>query len=282
LRKLCERKGVGAVGESGGGIVVGFEEDAVDTGGDACAGERFDEFGLAAAGVALAAGELDGVGDVIDDGIAEFCEDGEGAHVHDEIVVAEAGATFGEDDFLVAGGGNFFGDVAHVPGREELGFFYVDDAAGFGGGDEEIGLAGEEGGDLEDVDDFGGWGGLGGVVNVGEDGEMEIGFYFGEDAEALGEARAAKGFDGGAIGFVVGGFEDVGDAGVGGDFRDALGHGAGVGFGFDDAGAGDEEEGIVAAEAERAERDFVVGGHSGNEDITGGARVLKRRNGKEI
>ena len=94
-------------------------------------------------------------------------------------------------------------------------------------------------------------------VNVGEDGEIEIGFDFGEDAEAFVEAGAAKGFDGGAVGFVVGGFEDVGDAGVGGDFRDALGHFAGVGFGFDDAGAGDEEEGIVAAEAERVERDFV-------------------------
>ena len=52
--------------------------------------------------------------------------------------------------------GDFFDDVGHVPGGEELGFFYVDDAAGFGGGDEEIGLAREEGGDLQDVDDFGG------------------------------------------------------------------------------------------------------------------------------
>ena len=55
-------------------------------------------------------------------------------------------------------------------------------------------------------------------------------------------AGAAEGFCGGAVGFVVGGFEDVGDAGVGGDFRDAFGHFAGVGFGFDDAGAGDEKE----------------------------------------
>ena len=132
---MSEGQGVGAVGKSSGGIVMSFEEDAVDAGGYAGAGKCLDEFGLAAARVTLAAGELDGMGDVIDHGVAEFCEDGEGAHVHDEIVVAEAGAAFGEDDFGVAGGGDFFGDVAHIPGREELGFFYVDDAAGFGGGD---------------------------------------------------------------------------------------------------------------------------------------------------
>ena len=71
-RELRERQGVGAVGERGGGIVVSLEEDAVDTGGYAGARQRLDEFGLAAAGVALAAGELHGVGHVEDDGIAEF------------------------------------------------------------------------------------------------------------------------------------------------------------------------------------------------------------------
>ena len=55
-----------------------------------------------------------------------------------------------------------------------MGFFYVDDAIGFCGGFEEIGLAREEGGDLEDVDDFGGGGGLVAFVDVGEDGEFQV------------------------------------------------------------------------------------------------------------
>ena len=148
---MRERQGIGAIGESGGGIVVGFEKNSIDACGDSGAGERLDEFRLAAAGVALATRELNGVSDVEDDGIAEFGEDGKGAHVHDEILVAEASAAFGEDDLGVAGASDFFGDVAHVPGRKELRFLYVDDAAGFGGGDEEIGLAREEGGDLQDV-----------------------------------------------------------------------------------------------------------------------------------
>ena len=47
---------------------------------------------------------------------------------------------------------------------------------------------------------------------------------------------------GGAVGLVVAGFEDVGDAEVGGDALDGVGHGAGVLLALDDAGAGDEEE----------------------------------------
>jgi hypothetical protein len=83
LRELDEGQRVGTVGEGGGGIVVGFEEDTVDAGGYACAREWFYKFGLPATGVALAAGELDRVSDVVDDGIAEFRQDGESAHVND-------------------------------------------------------------------------------------------------------------------------------------------------------------------------------------------------------
>ena len=63
-----------------------------------------------------------------------------------------------------------------------------------------------------------------------------------EDAAAFDEAGAAEAADGGAVGFVVAGFEDVGDAEVGGDALDGVGHGAGMLLGLDDAGAGDEEE----------------------------------------
>ena len=75
-------------------------------------------------------------------------------------------------------------------------------------------------------------------------------------------ARAAKGFSRGAIGFVVGGFKDVGDAGVSSDFCDAFGHFARVRFRFDDTGAGDEEERIFGAEAQGVQRDFVSGRHA--------------------
>jgi len=132
--------------------------------------------------------------------------------------------------------------VAHVEGGDELALFDVDGFAGFGSGGEEVGLAAEEGGDLEDVDGFAYGGAVLGGVDVGEDGEAGGFGYGAEDAAAFGEAGAAEAADGGAVGFVVAGLEDVGDAEVGGDALDGVGHGAGVLLGLDDAGAGDEEE----------------------------------------
>ena len=132
--------------------------------------------------------------------------------------------------------------VVHVVGGDELALFDVDGSAGFGCGDEEVGLAAEEGGDLEYVDGFGYRGTVLGGVDVGEDGEAGGFGYGAEDAAAFREAGAAEAADGGAVGFVVAGFEDVGDAEVGGDALDGISHGAGVGLGLDDAGAGDEEE----------------------------------------
>ena len=178
----------------------------------------------------------------VEDDRGEAAHDGERAHVDDEVVVAEAGTALGEGDAGVAGVADLLDGVAHVEGSDELAFLDVDSAAGFGGGDEEVGLAAEEGGDLEDVDGFGYGAAVLGGVDVGEDGEAGGFGYGAEDAAAFDEAGAAEAADGGAVGFVVAGFEDVGDAEVGGDALDGVGHGAGVLLGLDDAGAGDEEE----------------------------------------
>ena len=239
---MCERQGIGAIGESLCRIVVSFKKETIDAGRDSGAGERLNEFRLASAGMALSTRELNGVSDIVDDGIAEFGEDGKGAHVDDEVVVAEACATFGENDFGVAAGSDFFGDVAHVPRRKELRFLDVDDAAGFGGGDQKISLAREECWDLQDIRDLGGRSGLGGVVDVGEDRELQIGFDFSEDAQSFGQSRAAKGFYRGTIGLVVRGFEDVGDAAIGGNLGDTFSHGPRMRFGFDDARTGNEKK----------------------------------------
>ncbi len=128
--------------------------------------------------------------------------------------------------------------------------------AGFGGGDEEVGLAAEEGGDLEDVDGFAYGSTVLGGVDVGEDGEAGGFGYGAEDAAPFGEAGAAEAADGGAVGLVVAGFEDVGDAEVGGDALDGVGHGAGMLLGLDDAGAGDEEE-LAAAYGDVADVEWI-------------------------
>ena len=83
-----EVEGVGAVGFGVGRIVVDFEEEAVDAGGDGGAREQRNELGLAAADAVGRRGLLHGVGGVKDDG-REMAHDGERAEIDDQIVVAE-------------------------------------------------------------------------------------------------------------------------------------------------------------------------------------------------
>ena len=239
--EMVEGEGVGSVGFGVRWVVVDFEEDAVDSGGYGGAGEDGDELGLAAGDSVACRRGLDGVGAVEDDR-GEAAHDGERAHVDDEVVVAEAGAALSQRNPWVAALANLLDGVAHVEGGDKLAFLDVDGTAGFGGGDEEVGLAAEEGGDLEDVDGLAYGGTVLGGVDVGEDGEAGGFGYGAENAAAFDEAGAAEAADGGAVGFVIAGFEDVGDAEVGGDALDGVGHSAGVGLGLDDAGAGDEEE----------------------------------------
>ena len=165
---------VGAVGEGVGWVRVDFHEESVDAGGDGGAGEDGCEFAIPAGGSAESAGALDGVGGIEDDGEAFFAHPVEGAHVGDEVIVAEGGAAFGDEEVVAAEGAEFIGDVDGVPRGEELAFFDVDDASGFGGGFEEVGLAAEEGGDLEEVDVFCGEFGLFGGVDVRGDGDVEF------------------------------------------------------------------------------------------------------------
>jgi hypothetical protein len=46
------------------------------------------------------------------------------------------------------------GNVADIPGREELTLLYVDDPARLGSSVDKIGLAAEESGNLQDIDEL--------------------------------------------------------------------------------------------------------------------------------
>lgn len=247
--QVVEVEGIGAVGFGMLRVVVDLEEDAVDACRHCRAGEHGNELGLTPRDTVLGGRRLYRVSSVEDDG-GELAHDGKRAHVNDEVVVAKAGSSLGEGDAVAAAVANLFDGVAHVGGGNELTLLDVDGAAvllgGLGGGDEEIGLAAEEGGDLEDVDGLGDAGAVLGGMDVGEDGEA-VGLRDGlEDAGAFLDAGAAEAVDGGSVGLVVAGLEDVGDVEVGGDALDGVGHGAGVLLGLDDAGAGDEEESAAA------------------------------------
>jgi hypothetical protein len=253
---------IGAIGFGVGGIVVDFQEDAIDAGGDGGACEDGDELGLAAGDSVSGGGRLDGMRAVEDDG-RERSHDRERPHVYDEIVIAEAGAALGEEDAVVPGGGDLFDGVLHVLGRDELSLLHVDGTAGFSGGDEQVGLATEEGGDLEDVAGFCDGSAMVGLVHVGEDGEAGLFSDAPQDACALDETGTPETRDRGAIRFVIRGFEDIGDAEIAGDALDGISHHAGMLFALDNAGAGDEEE---LATANRDVADFeVVFAHRGKD-----------------
>ena len=97
-----------------------------------------------------------------------------GAHVDDEVVIAEARAALGHDDARVAGVDDLRDGVAHVVGREKLALLDVDDAAGFRGRDDEVGLPGEKRRNLQHVGDLGGGARLRRLVDVGEDRHVEL------------------------------------------------------------------------------------------------------------
>ena len=100
--EIVQRKCVGAVGLGFGGVVVDLEKAAVTAGGDGGADAGGHQLGLAA-GYGLACGAagacgggcLDRVRTVEDDG-GEAAQDGQGTHIDDKVVVAEAGAALGK------------------------------------------------------------------------------------------------------------------------------------------------------------------------------------------
>ncbi len=85
--------------------------------------------------------------------------------------------------------------------------------ARLGRGDDEVGLSAEECGDLDQIDDACDCVGLFGGVDVGGCGDAELLFDGAEVFEPLFDADASFGGDGGSVGFVEAGFEDVGEPG---------------------------------------------------------------------
>jgi len=232
---------VGAVRLGVGRVIVDFDEEAVDTRSDCGAREQRNVLGLAAADAVGRGRLLHGVGGVKDDG-RKPAHDGERAEIDDQVVVAKGCAALGKEDALVARGADFLDAMAHVPGGNELAFLDVDGAARFAGGNEKIGLTTEECGNLEDVDGSGRDFAVCGLVDIGEDGQACVFGNAAKDARAFNEAGTAKAFRAGAVGFVVAGFEDEGNAEIGDDALNGLGHFEGVGLRLDDAGTSDEEE----------------------------------------
>src|SRR5207244_2378357 len=134
--------------------------------------------------------------------------------------------------------------------------------------------AAKERGNLENVDGLRDNLAMRGLVYVGERREACVFCQPCEDARAFLKARTAKALYAGAVGLVVTGFEDVGNSQVRSDALDGLGHGAGVSFGLDNTGPGDEKQ---TAGADLHRPDFKRVAH--DSIVIADAFVTRRRSG---
>src|SRR5256886_82993 len=168
------------------------KKDGIDARGYAGAGQRLNELRLAAAGVTLPARKLPGMRYVKDNRITGPLHDGEGAHIHDKILIAKGRAALRENDLVVAGAGNFFRHVAHFPRRSKLWLLDIDNATGLAGGEQQIRLPRQKCRNLQNVANFRNGSGLGSFVDVGEDRKFHLGFDLAENAQAFLQAGAAE------------------------------------------------------------------------------------------
>jgi hypothetical protein len=149
------------------------------------------ELALPARGRPLPARLLHGMGRVEDHRRAGRGHDRQGAHVGDERVVAEGGAALGQHDVGLPAEAILAATFAMSQGARNWPFLTLTTRP-FRRGDEEIGLAAEEGGDLQDVDRLGRPARIARLVHVGEHGQAVALADLGEDRQRRLDPDAAR------------------------------------------------------------------------------------------
>src|SRR5262245_33178412 len=258
-----QRPGVRAVRLGLGRVGVRLHEQPGDAGRDCRPRQHRDELPLTAARGALPARQLDRMRRVEHDRATGLPHDRQGAHVRDQIVVAERDAALADEDVVrgrrVAGMGGarrflrLLDDVLHVAWREELPFLDVNRASSARDGVDEIGLAAEERRRLQHIDRRRDLRYLLDLVDVGQDRDTNRLLHLGEDLEPFVHAEPPKGLAGAPVRLVVRRLVDERDAEVAAEVPQ-LARGVERELArLDDAGTGDQEDGAVEASVEPAE-----------------------------
>ena len=129
-----------------------------------------------------------------------------------------------------------------------MSFLQIDNLAGGHRRIDQIGLATEEGGNLQDIHDLSGGLRLGFGMDVGEHGHAKFRAYPGEGSQASFRPGPAKGLAGSAIGLVVAGLENVGDAQFSAGFLKRSADLEAQGFTFNHTRPGDQDESARGAQ----------------------------------
>ena len=142
--------------------------------------------------------------------------------------------------------------MLHVPGRQELPLLDVDRQTRARRRDQEIGLAAQEGGDLQHVDRLRRDRALPGLVDVRQHGQAERFANFREDRQGRFQAEAPRASARSAVCLVERGLEDEADLAPGRDLLQRGGHFERMRAAFELAGAGDQRERQLRAKAHGA------------------------------
>ena len=221
---------------------MSFHEHAVRTRRDRASGQHRRELALAGGFVAAAAGQLHGMGGIEDHRETEPEQDGNRTHVRDQVVVTKCRAALGDENLLTTRSNRFLDHLSHLRRRQELAFLQVDDPAGQHRRLEQIGLAAKKGRDLQDIDRLPGDGGLGFRVHVRQHGQGEFLADSGQYFQSFLEAGPAKGSARRAVGLVIAGLENAGDAESMARFLERRRHPAAQFLALDDARTGDQDK----------------------------------------
>lgn len=174
LFDLRQIQHIRAVAERFGRVVMNFHENAVDAGTGSSTGQITNELALTGRFGTGTARQLNAVGRIKDDRIAEAAHNREGTHVDDQVMIAQADASFGEHDIFITRMDNLIDDILHVFRCQKLAFFYVDAFTRCSSGFDQIRLPAEKGRNLDDIQDFSGRFHLVDFVDVTDDGNLKF------------------------------------------------------------------------------------------------------------
>ncbi|EJK90743.1 hypothetical protein UUU_23280 [Klebsiella pneumoniae subsp. pneumoniae DSM 30104 = JCM 1662 = NBRC 14940] len=166
-----------------------------------------------AGGCAKRVAALQRVGDVENDRrvVGGFLHHAEAEHIHDQVVVTEVSAAVAEDYFVVTPFDKLIDDVAHLTRADELRLLDVDHRPGLRHRFHQVSLAREESRKLDHVHHVSYRLRLAGFMNVGDDFHAKGLLQLLENLHPFFQTRPTIGVDGGTVGFIKGGFEDVGN-----------------------------------------------------------------------
>jgi hypothetical protein len=222
---------------------VGFQKETIGSCGGSGGQERRNELPLTSTRPGLTLPRLlDRVSGIEDHRCAScLAQSAKVPHVDHEIAIAEERPPLGDGHLSCPPAPDLLDGSAHGFGMQPLSLFDVDWLAGTASGDQKVGLAAQERGDLQCVSDLSHREYLLGLVDIGEHRKAACSSCPLECPKTLIQAGAPTGLQPGAIGFIEARLEADRNTQVMLDSRQLLGHPGQYIAGLDDAGPGDEE-----------------------------------------